>query len=106
MRGPVRKAEESPMHRIAHSLLRFCTRFLGGVRMRMTLWYLAILALVFVVFGGIISISAIQQDQSAQDSSLITLATTLDATYDAAHGTLQIQDPWDGACSGAGNWQI
>jgi signal transduction histidine kinase len=91
---------------IARSLLRRCTRFFGSVRMRMTLWYLAILALVFVVFGGVVSASAIQQDQSAQDSSLIALATTLDATYDAAHGTLQIQDPWDSGCSSVGNWQI
>jgi signal transduction histidine kinase len=94
------------MRRIALSLLRRCAHFFGGVRIRMTMWYLAILALVFVVFSGIISASAIQQDQSAQDSSLRTLATTLDATYDTAHGTLQIQDPWDSTCGNAGSQDI
>jgi signal transduction histidine kinase len=88
-----------PMRRVTSSLLHRCARFLSGVRVRMTLWYLAILALVFVVFGGIVSASAIQQDQSAQDNSLSLLATALSVTYDSAHGTLQVQDPWDSACS-------
>jgi signal transduction histidine kinase len=87
------------MRRVISLLLRRCAHFVSGLRMRMTLWYLAILALVFVVFGGIVVATVIQQDQSAQDNNLITLATTLDATYDAAHGTLQIQDPWDSDCS-------
>jgi signal transduction histidine kinase len=91
------------MHPSARSLLRRDTRFFTGVRMRMTLWYLAILALVFVVFGAIVSASAIQQDQSAQDSSLSLLATALSVTYDPTHGTLQIQDPWGSACGLAGN---
>ncbi|HEX6799671.1 MAG TPA: HAMP domain-containing sensor histidine kinase [Ktedonobacterales bacterium] len=87
------------------TLARHIARFFGGVRIRMTLWYLAILALVFVVFGGIVSASAIQQDQSAQRGDLTTLATTLSATYDATHGTLQIQDPWDNVCTAAGKQQ-
>ena len=94
------------MRRTARSLLRHLGRFFGGVRIRMTLWYLAILALVFVVFGGIVSASAIQQDQAAQHSALTTLATTLSSTYDTTHGTLQIQDPWDNVCKPAGKQQI
>jgi signal transduction histidine kinase len=91
---------------IARSLLRRSTRFFGGVRLRMTLWYLAILALVFVVFGGVVSASAIQQDQAAQNSSLSLLATALSVTYDTARGTLQIQDPWDSMCNPAGDQNI
>jgi signal transduction histidine kinase len=91
------------MRRVTNSLLRRCAQFFSGLRIRMTLWYLAILALVFVVFGSIVSASAIQQDQSAQDNSLSLLATALSVTYDAAHGTLQIQDPWESACSSNSN---
>lgn len=94
------------MRRVTRSLLRRCARFFGGVRVRMTLWYLAILALVFVVFGVVVSASTIQQDKLAQDSSLSLLATALSVTYDAPHGTLQIQDPWDSACSSASKPEI
>ena len=75
--------------------LRTLRRLLGSVRVRITLWYLAILALVFVVFGAIVSATAIRQDNSVQRTNLTALWTELSSTYVASSGSLTIQDPWD-----------
>lgn len=75
--------------------LRAVARFFGGVRLRMTLWYLLVLAVVFVVFGGIVSATTIQREQNTERQELTTLATQLIATYDPATRTLGVQDPWN-----------
>ncbi|MFI5271556.1 MAG: HAMP domain-containing protein, partial [Ktedonobacterales bacterium] len=75
--------------------LRHAVRFAGGVRIRLTLWYLAILALVFVVFGGIVLAAAAQQETATEQAALTSLANQLSGTYDAGTGLLQTTDPWD-----------
>ncbi len=69
--------------------------FLGGVRVRLTVWYLAILAVVFVVFGGVVSATAIQQDQKVRHTELTVFWTQISSTYAASSGTLSATDPWD-----------
>lgn len=74
--------------------LNAISRFFGSVRIRMTLWYLLVLAVVFVVFGGIVLATTIQREQNTERQELTTLATQLIATYDRATHALSVQDPW------------
>jgi signal transduction histidine kinase len=83
-----------PTQRQRHRLLSAMLRFFGGVRIRMTLWYLLVLAIVFVVFGGIVLATTIQREQNAEREGLISLATQLIASYDPTTDALGLQDPW------------
>ena len=85
------------MRSIIRSPLRRVARFLGGVRLRLTLWYLAILALVFVIFGAIVSATAVQNEQYAERDGVHQLSTQLLATFDVASNALKVTDPWDTA---------
>ncbi|MEO7000361.1 MAG: ATP-binding protein [Ktedonobacterales bacterium] len=64
--------------------------FFGGVRARLTLWYLAILALVFLVFGVILVNVVAQNSEVTQRKELTFAATRLAATYSAADGQLHV----------------
>jgi len=68
---------------------RWLGRLLSSVRVRMTLWYLAILALVFVVFGAIVSAIAVRDAQIAEQSRLSSIWQAIANTYDATDGTME-----------------
>ncbi|WIG61187.1 MAG: Two-component system sensor histidine kinase [Ktedonobacterales bacterium] len=71
--------------------LRFATfrHWLGSVRVRLTLWYLAILALIFLVFGAILSGVAVHQAQVANQETLHSISQQLASTL-GADGTLHV----------------
>lgn len=59
-----------------------------GVRGRLTLWYVAMLAVVLVLSGGAVYTIEGQSLTAALDARLHTLAQQLAATYDARHDQL------------------
>ncbi|HEV2460885.1 MAG TPA: ATP-binding protein [Ktedonobacterales bacterium] len=65
-------------------------RLVSSVRVRMTLWYLAILALVFVVFGAIVSGIVVRDAQIAEENRLSMLSQQIAGTYDASSGNLHL----------------
>ena len=75
-------------------------RFFSTVRVRLTLWYLAILAVVFLVFGGILSGTTIHTVEAAQHANLTVLSTQVASRYDPGTGTLNVPNPF---ISPAGN---
>lgn len=70
-------------------------RLLGSVRVRLTLWYLAILALNFLVFGSVVYVNTTHDEQVAQRNLLVATAQQLTATYDLSDGKLHPSDTWD-----------
>jgi signal transduction histidine kinase len=68
-------------------------RLFGSVRMRLTLWYLAILAVVFLVFGVAVTITVLHEDQITEQDALITTAQQVAATY-GTDGLLHVNYPW------------
>jgi signal transduction histidine kinase len=63
-------------------------RLLSSVRVRMTLWYLAILTLVFVVFGTIVSVIVVRDALIAEQNRLSSVWQQIASTYNAAEGKL------------------
>ncbi len=61
---------------------------LGNVRMRLTLWYLAILAIVILVFSGILLGEVRANDEAAQRRSLMLVAQRLVDVYNASDGLI------------------
>ncbi len=70
-------------------------RVLSGVRVRLTLWYLAILAVVFVVFGAVVSGIVLHQDLIARDEALVAMSNQVAATYRVVDGAPQVAFPWN-----------
>ena len=70
--------------RLRFATFRYC---LGSVRVRLTLWYLAILALIFLVFGAILSGVAVHQTQVTNQETLHSISQQLASTL-GADGTL------------------
>src|SRR5258708_14044959 len=68
-------------------------RLFGSVRMRLTLWYLAILAVVFLVFGVAVTVTVLHEDQITEQDALITMAQQVAATY-GTDGLLHVNYPW------------
>ncbi len=69
-------------------------RFFGGVRVRLTLWYLAILAVVFLVFSGVVVTATLNNAANEERASLLSTANQLANTYDATTGKLVFNYPW------------
>lgn len=74
--------------------MRWLGRRLGGVRVRLTLWYLLILGLVFLVFGAIVYGATTRAAQSAAQSQLLATTQWLEQSYSASDGRLHVQDMW------------
>src|SRR5579859_1852343 len=68
-------------------------RAFGSVRVRLTLWYLAIIALVFLVFSGVVYGTALHDAQMAETSSLLANAQQLATTYSASDNRLHVDYP-------------
>ena len=62
--------------------------------MRLTLWYLAILAVVFLVFSGVVATATLNNAASEERASLLTMSNQVASTYDAASGKLVFNYPW------------
>jgi len=58
------------------------------VRVRLTLWYLLVLAVVFLVFGALLFSDASQRTTIEEQSALIVLAQQVSATYSPADGKI------------------
>jgi signal transduction histidine kinase len=71
-----------------HRRQRRLGRLLSSVRVRMTLWYLAILTLVFVVFGTIVSVIVVRDALIAEQNRLNSIWQEIANTYNATNGTL------------------
>lgn len=74
--------------------IRALPHVLLSVRMRLALWYLAILAVVFFVFGGIVYSATVRNADSQQQAALASISQQLLQTYDPATGMLNITDPF------------
>ena len=76
-----------------HTTMRYPARFFQSVRFRLTLWYLALLALILIGFG--LTVYYAQQSYiSAQfDSLLRTRIQQIALTYDASTQRLDITQP-------------
>lgn len=76
-----------------HTTMRYPARFFQSVRFRLTLWYLALLALILIGFG--LTVYYAQQSYiSAQfDSLLRTRIQQIALTYDASTKRLDITQP-------------
>lgn len=78
--------------RLAERLVRvgrFVLSTLGTVRVRLTLWYLAILAVVILVFSGILLGEVRANDEAAQRRDLMLVAQRLAGVYKASDGLIQ-----------------
>jgi signal transduction histidine kinase len=69
-------------------------RLFVGVRVRLTLWYLAILAVVFLVFSGVVIGTTLTNAANEERASLLSTASQLAGAYDAATGKLVFNYPW------------
>src|SRR5260370_33096612 len=69
-------------------------RFLGGVRVRLTLWYLLVIAIVFVTFSFVVAGTLQHEAEASEQNVLISTADQLAATYNAASCTLSFDYPW------------
>jgi signal transduction histidine kinase len=77
-------------------LPRAIHRTFASVRVRLTLWYLAILAVVLLVFGGAEAASVVRDQQTADRDALMAFAQRLAGSYNPATGTLDLADAWGG----------
>lgn len=75
------------------SRLAAVSRPLRSVRVRLTLWYLAIVALVFLVFVAVVSGTVVRDAQVAARDGLIATAQKVAATYSASDGRLHVDYP-------------
>jgi signal transduction histidine kinase len=73
------------------------SRLLVSVRVRLALWYLAVLALVFFIFGGIVYKTTAQNVENAQSAALISTSQQLLRNYNSSTGLLDVQDPFTSA---------
>ena len=80
------------VRQLRHGLVPI-VRFFSSVRVRLTLWYLAILAVVFLVFGGILSGTTIHNVEAAEHANLTVLSTQVASQYDPTTDTLNLPDP-------------
>src|SRR5579863_6056689 len=74
------------------AIVRGVWRRLGGVRVRLTLWYLLILTVVFLVFGALLLSDASQRATMDEQSALSTLAQQVSATYSPTDGRLHLEN--------------
>ncbi|HEY7974478.1 MAG TPA: hypothetical protein VID72_03995, partial [Ktedonobacterales bacterium] len=67
----------------------------ASMRVRLTLWYLAILALVFLVFSGILVGEVRQNEDAAQRAILAKIAQQMASAYSPADGLIHLntQEP-------------
>ncbi len=77
-------------------------RFLGGVRVRLTLWYLVILAVVFLVFSGVVVAATVNNAANEERASLLAMTNRVASVYDTASGKLVFNYPWGQSASAAG----
>ena len=82
------------MMRLLQRGLGSVLRFFSTVRVRLTMWYLAILAVVFLVFGSVLSGTTIHTVEAAEHANLTVLSAQVSAQYDPATGTLNLPDPY------------
>ncbi len=78
--------------RAPHVTSRGAWRWVSGVRVRLTLWYLLVLAVVFLVFGSLLLTEASQQANAEEENGLIVIAQQVAATYHSADGKLHLED--------------
>lgn len=83
-----------PVLRLLRRGLLPVVRFFRTVRVRLTLWYLAILAVIFLVFGGVLSGTTIHVVEAAEHANLTVLSAEVEKQYDPATGTLNLPDPY------------
>src|SRR5260370_12069633 len=69
-------------------------RFLGGVRVRLTLWYLLVIAIVFLIFSFVVAGTLQHEAEASEQSMLLSTADQLASTYNAASCTLNFDYPW------------
>ncbi len=74
--------------------MRWLRWHLGGIRIRLTLWYLLILGLVFLVFGTIVFATTQQAAENAAHSQLLATTQQLLQSYDASDGRIHADDIW------------
>lgn len=65
-----------------------------GVRVRLTLWYLAVIALLFLIFSGIIAGTLSHEADAQEEANLASAASQLATTYDAASCSIALDDLW------------
>ncbi len=91
----------APANKAAHTIVatrargskqrvRSAIGWLGSVRVRLTLWYLAILALVFLVFASALTVTAAQNEEFQEHAELLTASQELASTYSASDGLLHL----------------
>src|SRR5690349_18671222 len=66
----------------------------GGVRLRLTLWYLAVIAVLFFIFSGVVAGTLTQEAYTQEEAVLSTAANQIGATYSASACTVSVDDPW------------
>ncbi len=64
----------------------------ASMRVRLTLWYLAILALVFLVFSGVLVGEVRQNEQAAQHAYLEKITQQMASDYDPADGLIHVDE--------------
>jgi len=74
--------------------LKAIGRFLGGVRIRLTLWYLAVIAVIFLVFSGIIAGTLVHEASTQKQAALASAANQLATTYNSSTCSITLDDPW------------
>jgi two-component system, OmpR family, sensor kinase len=65
-----------------------------GMRVRLTLWYLAIITLLFVVFSGIIARTLTNEANTQEEAVLASGANQLGATDDATSCSIALDESW------------
>lgn len=78
----------------SEAIMRWLGRHLGGIRIRLTLWYLLILGLVFLVFGTIVFATTQQAAENAARTQLLATTQQLLQSYDASDGRIHADDIW------------
>jgi signal transduction histidine kinase len=66
---------------------------------RLTLWYLAIITLLFVVFSGIIARALTNEANTQEEALLASAASQLGASYDAASCSIALDGSWQSSKS-------
>src|SRR5215471_18468069 len=69
-------------------------RLLRGVRIRLTLWYLAVIAIIFLIFSGIIAGTLAHEASMQEQAALASAANQLASSYDPSTCSISLADPW------------
>jgi signal transduction histidine kinase len=81
------------MHVRVFKLLGAVRRLLGGVRVRLTLWYLLVIAVVFLIFSGVVA-GTLQHEAEVQEEAILTSAANqLATTYNPSACSITLDDP-------------